>query len=253
MKHLPAPGAAHAGRAAARPALPRLALPRLALPCRALPRLALPRLALACLVLACLAVAGCGSPPPPAFNPGGPASTAPATPMAQSSGPGSVIMPPFGKNAHVIITPWRPKNASLASAVLTDKDYELAYLYAEYTGGQADSWTSYVSVAMAPALRNALSAKKVTTESFQGTIRFFDMAVAHDPKIAADVDVSGCVDTAQATNTDLATGRVLPGQSPSDSSYYRYTDELAPIAGGQWQVVGNYQPIYYPQAKECKP
>ena len=45
------------------------------------------------LAAACLALAGCSSAPPPAFNPGGPASTAPATPMAQSSGPGSVIMP----------------------------------------------------------------------------------------------------------------------------------------------------------------
>ena len=46
---------------------------------------------------------------------------------------------------------------------------------------------------------------------------------------------------------------MLPGQSPSDRSYYKYTDELAPLSGGQWQVVGNYAPIYYPQAKECKP
>jgi len=49
--------------------------------------------------VACAAVIGlaaCSSPAPPAFNPGGPASTAPATPMATSSGPGSVVMPPFG-------------------------------------------------------------------------------------------------------------------------------------------------------------
>ena len=66
-------------------------------------------------------------------------STAPATPMAQSSGPGSVIMPPFGTNAHVIMTSWMPKDARLAQAVLTDKDYELAFLYAEYTGGKAQA------------------------------------------------------------------------------------------------------------------
>jgi hypothetical protein len=210
------------------------------------------RLALACPGAACLAVAGCSS-PPPAFNPGGPASTAAATPMAQASGPAGVTMPPFGSDAHIVITGSRPGNASLARAVLTDEDYELAYLYAEYTGGQSDDWASYVSTAMAPGLRAALSEKQVTTESFKGTIRFFDLAAAHDPKIPADVDVSGCVDTAQAVNTDLTTGRVLPGQSPSDANYYRYTDELAPVAGGQWQVVGDYQPIYYPQAKECKP
>jgi hypothetical protein len=208
--------------------------------------------ALACLAVA-VAVAGCGSPPPPAFNPGGPASTAPATPMAQSSGPGSVIMPPFGQNAHVIITTWRPKNASLASAVLTDKDYELAYLYAEYTGGQAESWTSYVSQTMELQVRGVLSGKDVTTESFKGTIRIFDMTAIRDPVVPADVDVSACFDNAQATNTSLGTGAVLPGQSPSDASYYRYTDQLAQTSSGQWQVVSDYPLVYYPRAKECKP
>ena len=58
---------------------------------------------------------------------------------------------------------------------------------------------------------------------------------------------------AQAVNTSLGTGAVLPGQAPSDSNYYRYSDELAPTSSGQWQVVSAYQRIYYPQAKECKP
>ena len=101
---------------------------------------------------ACAAVIGlaaCSSPAPPAFNPGAPASTAPATPMATASGPGSVVMPPFGKNAHVIMTDWMPPDAGMAKAVLADKDYELAFLYAEYTGGKSQDWTSYVSRTMA--------------------------------------------------------------------------------------------------------
>ena len=93
------------------------------------------RSAVICTVLVCSGLAACSSPPLPAFNPGGPASTAPATPMATSTGPGSVIMPPFGKNAHVFMTDWMPKDASMAKAVLADKDYELAFLYSEYTGG----------------------------------------------------------------------------------------------------------------------
>ena len=57
---------------------------------------------------------------------------------AQASDRGRLgdVMPPFGKNVHIDMTTWLPANASLAQAVLTDKDYELAYLYAEYTGGQ---------------------------------------------------------------------------------------------------------------------
>jgi len=200
-----------------------------------------------------VALAACSSPPPPAFNPGGPVSTAPATPMAQSSGPGSVIMPAFGKNAHVIMTSWMPRNARLAQAVLTDKDYELAFLYAEYTGGKAQDWTSYVSPTMEMQVRGMLSKPDVTTESFKGTIRIFAMKVIRDPQIKGDVDVSACFDNAQAVNTSLSTGAVLPGQSPSDTSYYRFTDQLRPTASGQWQVVGNYPLIYYPRAKECKP
>jgi len=201
----------------------------------------------------CLAAAGCGGAKPPAFNPGGPLSAAAATPLAQQTGPAGVTMPPFGPNAHIEMTGWLPKDASLARAVLTDKDYQLAYLYAEYASGQSDDWAAYVSPAMATALRAALSAQAVVTQSFKGTIRFFDLAVASAPGSSKDVDVSGCVDDAQALNTSAKTAAVLPGQSVSDSDYYRYTDELAPVPGGQWQVVADYQPVYYPQVKECKP
>ena len=204
-------------------------------------------------LVAVIALVGCGSAKPLPFNPGGPESAAAATPLAQQTGPGAVIMPPFGKNVHVVMTSWMPKTASLAPAVLADKDYELAYLYAEYTGGQSYDWTSYVDAAMETQIRGVLAGQDVVTESFKGTIKIFDMTVIHDPVIPADVDVSACFDNAQAVNTSLGTGAVLPGQAPSDSNYYRYSDELAPTSSGQWQVVSAYQRIYYPQAKECKP
>ena len=209
--------------------------------------------AAACAVLACTGLTACSSPPPPAFNPGGPASAAPATPMATSSGPGSVIMPSFGKNAHVIMTDWMPGDASMAKAVLADKDYELAFLYAEYTGGKSQDWTSYVNHTMEIQVRELLAKPDVTTESFKGTIRIFAMKVLRDPTVPADVDVSACFDNARAVNTDLGTGAVLPGQSPSDDNYYRFTDQLAQSPTGQWQVVSNYPLVYYPRAKECKP
>ncbi len=217
------------------------------------PATAATRPALVCTVLICSGLVACSSPQPPAFNPGGPASTAPATPMAQSSGPGSVVVPPFGQNAHVIMTDWLPRNASMARAVVTDKDYELAFLYAEYTGVKAQDWTSYVSQTMALQVRGVLAKPDVTTESFKGTIRIFDMNVIRDPTVPADVDVSACFDNAKAVNTDLKTGAVLPGQKVSDNNYYRFTDQLAQDSTGQWQVVSNYPLVYYPRAKECKP
>jgi len=211
------------------------------------------RATLVCTVLVCSGLTACSSPPPPEFNPGGPASTAPATPMATSSGPGSVIMPPFGKNAHVIMTDWMPKDAGMAKAVLADKDYELAFLYAEYTGGKSQDWTAYVNHTMELQVRALLAKPDVTTESFKGTIRIFSMRVIRDPAVPGDLDVSACFDNARAVNTSLSTGEVLPGQSPSNDNYYRFTDQLTQSPTGQWQVVGNYPLAYYPRAKECKP
>jgi hypothetical protein len=207
--------------------------------------------ALFCSALICSGLAACSSPPPPAFNPGGPASA--ATPMAQSSGPGSVVLPPFGRNAHIVMTGWLPKDAGLARAVVTDKDYELAFLYAEYTGGKSQDWAAYVNHTMELQVRGVLAKPDVTTESFQGTIRIFAMKVIRDPTVPGDLDVSACFDNAKALNTSLSTGAVIAGQSVSNDNYYRFTDQLARSSTGQWQVISNYPIVYYPRAKECKP
>jgi hypothetical protein len=211
------------------------------------------RAALICTGLVCAGLAACSSPAPPAFNPGGPASTVPATPMAQSSGPGSVVMPPFGKNARIVMTDYLPKDAEMAKAAVADKDYELAFLYAEYTGGQSQDWAAYVNHTMEIQVRARLAKPDVTTESFKGTIRIFGLRVIRDPTVKGTLDVSACFDNAKAVNTDLKSGAVLPGQTPSNDNYYRFTDQLARSSGGQWQVVSNYPIVYYPQAKECKP
>ena len=220
---------------------------------RATATIATTRAALICTVLVCSGLAACSSPPPPAFNPGGPASAAPATPMAQSSGPGSVVMPPFGKNAHIVMTDWLPKNAELARAVVADKDYELAFLYAEYTGGKSQDWAAYVNHTMELQVRALLAKPDVTTESFKGTIKIFAMRVIRDPAVPGNLDVSACFDNAKALNTSLSTGAVIPGQSVSSDNYYRFTDQLARSSTGQWQVISNYPIVYYPRAKECKP
>jgi len=165
-----------------------------------------PRIAgLICTGLVCAALAACSSPPPPAFNPGGPASTVPATPMAQSSGPGSVVMPPFGKNARIVMTDYLPKDAEMARAVVADKDYELAFLYAEYTGGQSQDWAAYVNHTMEIQVRARLAKPDVTTESFKGTIRIFAMRVIRDPTVPGNLDVSACFDNAKAASPAMAT------------------------------------------------
>ena len=207
------------------------------------------------LAAAALAVTACSSAGPAAtFTPGGGGpSAAGASASDASAGSGGFVMPPFGTNVHVDMTSWLPANAAQAQAVNTDKDYELAYLYAEYKGGQDQTWVNYVNSVMQTAVQQSLQATDVTTESFVGTVKYFDMSVIPDPLVKGDLDVSACFDNAGSSNTDLTTGRGIPDTSAPDSHYVRIADELRKDSAGQWQVVSSLPAIYYPQAAQCKP
>jgi hypothetical protein len=205
--------------------------------------------------VAALAVTACSSAGPAAtFTPGGGGlSTAGGQASDAAAGSGGYVMPAFGTNVQIDMTSWLPANTAQAQAVNTDKDYELAYLYAEYKGGQDQSWVNYVSSVMQTAAQQSLQATDVTTESFVGTIKYFDMSVIPDPLVKGDLDVSTCFDNAGASNTDLTTGKVIPDTSSPDSHYVRIADELRKDSAGQWQVVSSLPAIYYPQAAQCKP
>ena len=112
---------------------------------------------------------------------------------------------------------------------------------------------SYVSPVMQSAVQQSLRATDVTTESFVGTISYFDMRVIPDPQTRGDLDVTSCFDNAGSSNTSLSTGAVLPDSGPADSHYVRITDELRKNSAGQWQVVSSLPAVYYPKAEECKP
>lgn len=206
--------------------------------------------------------AACGSAAPQTFHPGGGGSAgtattpAPASATSAAATTGSFTRPPFGANAHVEMTSWHPASASEAAAVRTAKTFLLAVLYADYTGGRDHRWTSYVSSdRVRSGLAATLAAPSVTTESFTGTVRFWRMHASATSGAKGTVAVTECVDSTHARNTDLKTGKVLPGslQNPADQNYYSNTDVLALGSGGQWRVVSIPATIYYPQAQECKP
>lgn len=207
------------------------------------------------LAAAALAVTACSAAGPAAtFTPGGGGqSTAGGQASDAAVGSGGYVMPPFGTNVHIEMTSWLPANTAQAQAVNRDKDYELAFLYAEYKGGQDQTWVNYVSPVMQTAVQQSLQATDVTTESFAGTIKYFHMSVIPDPLVKGDLDVSTCFDNAGSSNTDLTTGKVIPDTSPPDSHYVRIADELRKDSAGQWQVVSSLPAIYYPQAAQCKP
>jgi hypothetical protein len=151
------------------------------------------------------------------------------------------------------MTAWLPAGAAEARAVNVDKDYELAFLYSEYKGGQDNSWVNYVSPVMRAAVQQSLQATDVTTQSFTGAVKYFDMSVIADPLVKGDLDVQTCFDNAGSANTSLTTGAVIPDKSSPNSHYVRIGDELRQDAAGQWQVVSSLPAIYYPQAAQCKP
>jgi hypothetical protein len=187
-----------------------------------------------------------------------PTTSAPATTAAAASPSATAsklgyVMPPFGSNVHIEMTSWLPGDPKQARAVTADKNYELAFLYAEYKGGQDQRWATYATPVMQREVSSALLATDVTSESFTGTIRYFDMKVIPDPTVPGRLDVSSCFDNAKSSNTSLKTGAVLPDTGTADQHYVRVTDQLAKNATGEWRVAASLQPVYYPQAKECKP
>ena len=195
--------------------------------------------------------------PAAAFLPSGAASSAGGTATASAASAASAAgyaMPPFGKNAHVDMTSYEPANPDQAAAVNADKDFQLAYLYAEYKGGQDSSWTNYVAPVAQSSVQRSLSSSAVTTESFTGTIKFFDMSITPDPVTKGGYYVLSCFDTAGEEVTNFSTGAVISGTSTSDQSYARLSDVLLKDPGtGQWQVVSSFPAVYYPKAPECKP
>jgi hypothetical protein len=164
-------------------------------------------------------------------------------------------MPPFGKNARIVMTSWLPAEASTARAVITAKDFVLAVLYADYTGGRDHRWQAYVSAArVLTGLGAALAAPGVTTESWKGIIRIWHMNAVAGTYGKDTVSVSYCVDSARALNTSLRTGKVLPPrlQLPGDQNYYLNTYVLARAGTGRWTVISIPPAIYYPRS-DCKP
>lgn len=160
--------------------------------------------------------------------------------------------PPFGANVHIKMTSWLPSDHSQSPAVIADKNFQLAYLYSEYRGGQDQRWANFVAPSMQSAYRQKLSQPDITTQSFTGTVRYFLMRASPDPNTNGAIDVSACEDVAQAPSTDLKTGKAIPGTPPPDHSYWRYTDVIGQ-SGGQWKVVAAYPASYYPRERECKP
>jgi hypothetical protein len=153
----------------------------------------------------------------------------------------------------IIMPGWSPPQAGDAPAVLANKNFLLALLYAEYRGDLDHRWRAYTASRLRGPLGAQLSQPDVTTQSFTGTIRFSHMRAFPDPRVKGAIDVTQCFDNSRSTNTSLRSGKPVPDSTPADQHYYQTTNVLAQAQDGSWQVVSMYPPIYYPRAPECKP
>ena len=202
-------------------------------------------------------VVACGSAPAATFHPNGanPAgaggAAGPSSSRLTQTASQKVTWPPFGSNVHVVMPAWLPADRADVPAVITAKNFLLAFLYAEYKGNLDRRWAIYVTGQVSDALASDLAQPDVTTESFTGTIRFSKMRAFPDPSLAGAVDVSECFSNARSANVGLHSGQVIPDTTPPGQHHYRNTDVLAADRGGHWHVVSVYPVIYYPQAKEC--
>jgi hypothetical protein len=181
----------------------------------------------------------------------------PARPAAAAPRPsaGPLVMPPFGSNVKIIMTSWLPASAGEARAVVTAKDFLLAVLFAEYTGGLDNRWEKYVGSSLVlRGMTAVLSAPGVNAESFTGTIRFWRMSAVPGTYGKNTISVTECVDTAGLRNTSLTTGNVLPPgqQLHGGQNWYSNTDVLALTGPGRWAVVSIPPVTEYPEA-QCRP
>jgi hypothetical protein len=212
----------------------------------------------ALLASTCALAVACGSSAPQTFHPAGGASTgAPNSASAQPSATATQLtVPPFGKNAHIVMTSWLPAASSEIPAVIAAKDFLLAVLYADYTSNRDHRWTTYVPAGPArTGLARSLAVPGVTHESFIGTIRLWHMHALATSGAKGSIEVTECIDNAYARNTGRRSGKVLPKrlQNTAAQNYYLNTDVLAKNSAGNWRVVSIPPAIYYPQAQECKP
>jgi hypothetical protein len=213
------------------------------------------------LAVAALA-AGCSAPSPHpsavTFTPGASAGTgATAAPSASASSSGGTgaddfVMPPFGSNVRVTMTDYLPPAGSpLIPAVVTTKNWFLAYYYSQYKGGTDKRWVTYTAGNAQPIIEKNLEASDVAGESFIGSLSFGAMSAEPDPKIAGYIDVKICIDASKLTDTSLSTGKVLPTQPASGHTDYKTMAYVAKGSTGLWYVAGLTNPILVPAAEGC--
>lgn len=212
------------------------------------------RLGIGLVLAAAVLVAGCassgGTAPP--FKPEG-ASDPGSAPAASAAS--SVVRFPFGAGVHFQFQTSLPTDPDEQAAVIADRDFQLAYYYAIYSGGASKAVYQYIpspSTAIRTDVFDSISSQRGTT--FTGTLLIYRTTVETTPGASDDLTVTSCYDSAKQTTLYRSTGEPLPGQNqiPQDNMFTE-SDTWMPVNGG-WELAGIVHETYpHGVAKGCYP
>lgn len=224
----------------------------------------------AVLAAAALAAAGCAAAPgsgstalketrpvasaAPAAKP----ATSPAPSAKPSAGapvPAGVVMPPFGHGARVVADWKLPASRSQAGAVTTAENMALAILYTDYTSGQVQGWRAYSgNQQVTKYLAGGMNIPDITTRSWTGTLKLWNMSVVPAPYGPSTTLVSWCENDAATRNTSAAAHTVLPPdqQEQGDANYYLVSYVMIHNAAGKWSVAEIMANQNVQQAPQCR-
>lgn len=197
-----------------------------------------------------LLASACGSSAPQSFHPAGKISSAP--------GPGaSLVHFPFPPDIHIEFQTPLPSDPQQAAVVTTDRNFQLAFYYAQYTQGKDRRFNEYIAPIareLAMVVQSNVAPYAVEHKTIRGTIRFYDTTVQPVPGAPQNLTVSQCVDSSKLPDIDARTGKRVPGQPPPAHYHTLEGDTFKPVGGGKWLLIA-VTSTYYPEgnAKECKP
>lgn len=197
-----------------------------------------------------LLASACGSSAPQSFHPAGKISSAP--------GPGaSLVHFPFPPDIHIEFQTPLPSDPQQAAVVTTDRNFQLAFYYAQYTQGKDTRFNNYIApiaTAVARVVQSNVAPYAVDHKTIRGTLRFYDTTVQPVPGAPHNMTVTSCVDDSKLPDINARTGRPIPGSPPPSSYYTLESDAFKPMGAGKWGLIAITTQVY-PQgnSRECKP
>lgn len=197
-----------------------------------------------------LTAAACGSSAPQAFHPAGKPSATPS----KSAATGQF---PFPADIHIEFQSAPPMDPRQSAVLATDRNFQLAFYYAQYTQGKDTRFNDYIAPiarAVAMSVQSNVAPYIVDHKTIRGTLRFYRTTVEPVDGAPQNMTVTNCVDDSRLPDINARTGERIVG-SPAPSSYYTLeSDAFKPLGGGKWGLIAITTHVYpQGQSKECKP